>query len=81
MSSSISNTKVTSSLNVNERPKSTGFYENQKRYPRLQTLSSQYEDKIRKQREKDSMMSSRTDTTYVLVKTKQKHYYIFSFDI
>lgn len=62
----MSKTKLTESLTKTfERPKSTSMYEAPKRYPLLQTLSSQYDDKIKKQRqrERESMMSSRTDTT------------------
>ncbi len=50
--------------NPHEHPKIAIFTESQKRYPRPQTLAGQYDDKIKKQREHDSMIASQTvDTT------------------
>ncbi|CAF2058710.1 unnamed protein product [Rotaria magnacalcarata] len=62
---SISNTKVKFSLkNPHERPRSSIFSENEKRYPLSQTLAKTYDDKIRKKREQDRRMStSQIDTT------------------
>ncbi len=62
---SISNTKVTRTLkNPHERPKIAIFTDSQKRYPRPQTLAGQYDDKIKKQREHDSIIASQSvDTT------------------
>ncbi|CAF1067088.1 unnamed protein product [Rotaria sordida] len=61
---SISNSKVTFSLkNPHERPQSSIFYENEKRYPLPQTLAKEYDYKIRKQRAREKTKLKQIDTT------------------
>lgn len=61
-----SNAKVTVSLrNPHERPTSSVFFEQEKRYPLPQTFSSQIDQKIRRQRELERSKSAHQilDTT------------------
>ncbi|CAF1048463.1 unnamed protein product [Rotaria sordida] len=61
---SISNSKVTFSLkNPHERPQSSIFNENEKRYPLPQTLAKEYDYKIRKQRAREKTKLKQIDTT------------------
>lgn len=68
VNASISNTKVSHSLkNPHERQKSNIFFGNEKRYALPQTLAAQYDARIKKQRENESLMNSQmVDTTLVL---------------
>jgi hypothetical protein len=61
---SISNAQVTLSLKKpHERPNSSYFNDAQKRYTVPQTLARRYNDKLKEQREHDSLMASQVDTT------------------
>lgn len=62
---SIQNSKVRSSLaNPHERPLSSVFSSGEKRFPRPHSLSSQMEDKLRKQRQRESLNESQSRFTF-----------------
>ena len=71
---SISTSKVSFSLkNPHERPNSSVFSENERRYPIPGTLAAQYDRRIKKQREERNLLASQmVDTTSVFIRKKYR---------